>query len=154
MKPLFALLHSINLASDIPSHWGNPFSRDSAPGSATTLCFLNFTFSDNMSKFLPTKEPVFKTPATKVCRNGSLTMKFLKLNALLWLMTAWALSIVRKRRFEYFYLSPLASSLQPHRLNHVGLIEELRYLRKFSFELPSNISFETIIRKYRGKCIH
>ena len=41
-----------NIASDILNRWGNPFSRDSASGSATALLFLNFTLSDDANEQL------------------------------------------------------------------------------------------------------
>ena len=38
--------------------------------------------------------------------------------------------------------------------NHPGLSQELRYLKTFSFELPTDVTLESLVRAYRQRCLH
>ena len=38
--------------------------------------------------------------------------------------------------------------------NHPGLTQELKYLRAFSFELPTDITLASLVRCYRSRCLH
>ena len=145
-----------NLASDILSRWGNPFSRDSASTSATALLFLNFTLSDDAHERLFANEEIsFQNPWYDGTWQRLTDDEVLEAQRIA--LADDTLDALHHKKGKIWIPFACLPRLVIHNhiaLNHPGLHEELRYLRTFSFELPSNVSLDTIIRGYRAKCMH
>ena len=147
-----------NVVSDILSRWGNQFHTNIVltPTNFTALSFINLGLtSTEQDKLFEDNEISFQNPWYTGSWKRITDTEILQAQQLA--LNNPNLTELHKKRDKLWIPFNLLPRLVIHNhiaFNHPGLHEELRYLKTFSFELPDQISLETLVRGYRSRCLH
>ena len=142
-----------NFVADILSRWGNQFHDDKA---ITNLQVHTASLTDSDREALFADEEIsFQNPWyeglwERITNDDILSAQQDALNQP-------DLKMLHRKDDKIWIPFTLLPRLVVHNhvaFNHPGFAQELKYLKTFSFELPEDVTVETLVRGYRNRCLH
>ena len=143
-----------NVIADILSRWGNRFLPDKPTARAASIrvCALRYATIEEAfeNEEISFKNPWYMGKWERITSDEILKEQQHALNNP-------KLAHIHKPDNKVWIPYTLLPRLVVHNhiaASHPSLTEELHYLKSFSFELPSPLKLEEIVRAYRKRCLH
>ena len=142
-----------NFVADILSRWGNQFHDDKSV-KITHVFTFKLTDSDRDLLFageeISFQNPWYEGLWERITNDDILEAQ----QAALKNQNLKTLHKVDGKTWIPFTLLPRLVVHNHVAFNHPGLVQELKYLKTFSFELPLEVTLQSLVRGYRSRCLH